>query len=152
MYDQSRPRLLRIPLEASEDGFVKLVICLMDGRVSCRLIEEQYLRRTFFLNCLYIASRASLIVTPLRFRAVTSRPNGKCRSIFLTGGVTRYFLRASLSSRLAGDVLSFLQEMPVNNAVPSSIHSSQPVWEHNGLSRKLIKPLRPDRTRITLTN
>lgn len=115
MYNQSRPRLLGIPLEASEDGFVKLVISLMGGTVSRRLIAEQCFRRTFFLNCLYIASRASLIVTPLRFRAVTSRPNGKCRSIFLTGGVVRNFLRASLSSTDEGDVLSFLEGRSVNN-------------------------------------
>jgi hypothetical protein len=48
------------------------------------------------------------MVTPFRFRAVTSRPRGKCRSIFLTGGVVSIFLSASLSSRVAGEVLSFL--------------------------------------------
>lgn len=63
---------------------------------------------TFFLYCLWIASIASLIVTPFRFRAVTSRPRGKCRSIFLTGGVVRSFLRYSLSSMVLGDVLIFL--------------------------------------------
>lgn len=63
---------------------------------------------TFFLYCLCIASRASLMVTPLRFRAVTSRPRGKWRSIFLTGGVTRNLLRISLSSIVEGDVFSFL--------------------------------------------
>lgn len=63
---------------------------------------------TFFLNCLWIASSASLIVTPLRFRAVTSRPRGKWRSIFLTGGVVKNFLSVSFSSSVAGDVLSFL--------------------------------------------
>ena len=50
------------------------------------------------------------MVTPLRFRAVTSRPNGKWRSIFLTGGSVSGFLRASLSSSEAGDVLSLLYE------------------------------------------
>lgn len=63
---------------------------------------------TFFLNCLYIASSASLTVTPFRFRAVTSSPSGKWRSIFLTGGLVRNFLSASLSSSVAGDVFSFL--------------------------------------------
>lgn len=48
------------------------------------------------------------MVTPFRFRAVTSRPRGKCRSIFLTGGVVSIFLSASLSSRVVGEVLSFL--------------------------------------------
>lgn len=63
---------------------------------------------TFFLNCLWIASSASLIVTPFRFRAVTSKPSGKCRSIFLTGGVTRYFFNASFSSKVDGEVFNFL--------------------------------------------
>jgi hypothetical protein len=48
------------------------------------------------------------MVTPLRFRAVTSRPRGKWRSIFLTAGVTRSLLRISLSSIVEGDVFSFL--------------------------------------------
>lgn len=64
---------------------------------------------TFFLNCLCMASRASLIVTPFRFRAVTSRPSGKWRSIFLTGGLVRNFLSASFSSSVAGEVFSFLR-------------------------------------------
>ena len=63
---------------------------------------------TFFLNCLWIASSASFIVTPFKFRAVTSSPRGKCRSIFLTGGVVRNFLRASLSSKVDGEVFNFL--------------------------------------------
>ena len=49
-----------------------------------------------------------MIVTPFKFRAVTSSPNGKWRSIFLTGGVVRNFFNASLSSKVAGEVLSFL--------------------------------------------
>lgn len=65
--------------------------------------------RTFFLNCLWMASSASLIVTPFRFRAVTSRPKGKCKSIFLTGGLTSFSLRISLSSMVFGDLLSFLE-------------------------------------------
>lgn len=48
------------------------------------------------------------MVTPLRFRAVTSNPSGKCRSIFLTGGVVSIFLSMSLSSTVVGDVLIFL--------------------------------------------
>jgi len=51
------------------------------------------------------------MVTPLRLRAVTSRPRGKWRSIFLTGGVVRNFLRASLSSTVVGEVLIFLVEI-----------------------------------------
>ena len=65
--------------------------------------------RTLFLYCLWMASMASLMVTPLRFRAVTSRPRGKCRSIFLTGGVVSSFLRTSLSSIVEGEVLIFLR-------------------------------------------
>lgn len=63
---------------------------------------------TLFLYALWMASMASLIVTPLRFLAVTSRPKGKCRSIFLIGGVVRSFLRTSLSSTVDGEVLTFL--------------------------------------------
>ena len=48
------------------------------------------------------------MVTPFRFRAVTSSPRGKCKSIFLTGGVVRNFFSVSLSSNVAGDVFSFL--------------------------------------------
>jgi hypothetical protein len=48
------------------------------------------------------------MVTPLRFLAVTSNPSGKCRSIFLTGGVVSSFLRMSFSSTVEGDVLTFL--------------------------------------------
>lgn len=55
-----------------------------------------------------MASSASLIVTPLRLRAVTSRPRGKCRSIFLIGGVVRSFFSSSLSSTVDGEVLIFL--------------------------------------------
>lgn len=71
--------------------------------------DSEIWRHTFFLNCLWIASSASFIVTPFRFRAVTSSPRGKCRSIFLTGGVVRSFLSASLSSTVDGDVFNFLQ-------------------------------------------
>jgi hypothetical protein len=65
--------------------------------------------QTFFRNCLWMASSASLIVTPFRFRAVTSRPSGKWRSIFLTGGVVSIFFRYSLSSTVFGDLFSFLK-------------------------------------------
>jgi hypothetical protein len=51
------------------------------------------------------------MVTPLRFRAVTSRPRGKWRSIFLTGGVVSIFLRMSLSSTVDGDLLILLGEV-----------------------------------------
>lgn len=56
-----------------------------------------------------MASNASLMVTPLRFLAVTSSPSGKCRSIFLTGGVVSSFLRMSFSSTVDGDVFIFLR-------------------------------------------
>lgn len=55
-----------------------------------------------------MASQASLIVTPILLRAVTSRPSGQWRSIFRIGGVVRSLFRASLSSIVAGDLLSFL--------------------------------------------
>jgi len=52
------------------------------------------------------------MVTPLRFRAVTSRPRGKWRSIFLTGGVVSSFLRMDESSTVLDDVLIFLFVSP----------------------------------------
>ena len=70
------------------------------------LIEE---RNTFFLNCLWMASSASLMVTPFELRAETSNPSGKCRSIFFTGGLTRYNFRMSWSSIVDGEVLSLLE-------------------------------------------
>lgn len=50
------------------------------------------------------------MVTPFKFRAVTSRPRGKCRSILLTGGVVSGFLSQpfSGSSRVIGDLLMCL--------------------------------------------
>lgn len=48
------------------------------------------------------------MVTPFRFLAVTSRPKGKCRSIFLTGGSVRCFLRIDGSSTVLVEVLIFL--------------------------------------------
>ena len=63
---------------------------------------------TFFFICLYMASRASFIVTPFMLRAVTSMPRGKRISIFLTRGFVRGFLRVSFSSSVAGEVFSFL--------------------------------------------
>lgn len=49
------------------------------------------------------------MVTPFMFRAVTSSPRGKWRSIFFTGGVVSIFFKTSLSSIVEGEVLSFLQ-------------------------------------------
>jgi hypothetical protein len=70
-----------------------------------------------------MASSASLIVTPFRFRAETSRPSGKCRSIFLTGGVVRSFLRTAGSSIVLGDLLSFQFSFCVSGAILISILS-----------------------------
>ena len=74
-----------------------------------RFLSQKGALLTFFLYCLWIASSASFIVTPFMFRAVTSSPSGKCKSIFLTGGFVRNFLRTSFSSSVAGEVFSFLQ-------------------------------------------
>jgi hypothetical protein len=49
------------------------------------------------------------MVTPLRLRAVTVNPRGKCRSIRLTGGVVRRMGRIAVSSILDGEVLIFLR-------------------------------------------
>lgn len=70
-----------------------------------------------------MASSASLIVTPFKFRAATSRPSGKCRSIFLTGGVVRSFLRTAGSSTVLGDLLSFQFSFCVSGAILISILS-----------------------------
>ncbi len=56
-----------------------------------------------------MASNASLMVTPRRLRAVTSRPSGKTRSIFLMGGSVSIFLSMSLSSTVEGEEFSFLE-------------------------------------------
>jgi hypothetical protein len=56
-----------------------------------------------------MASRASLMVTPFRFRAVTSRPRGKCRSIFLMGGSVSMVLRIAGSATVLGEVFIFLR-------------------------------------------
>lgn len=63
-----------------------------------------------------MASIASLMVTPLRFRAVTSIPRGKCRSIFLTGGVVSSFFRMAVSSMVVGDVFIFLSRRQSSKA------------------------------------
>jgi hypothetical protein len=63
---------------------------------------------TRFLNCLWMASNASLMVTPFMFRATTSRPSGKCRVIFLTLGRHNGSFRTAGSSTLVGDSFSFL--------------------------------------------
>lgn len=57
-----------------------------------------------------MASMASLTVTPFGFLATTANPNGKCRSIFFTGGLTRCSLRMSVSSMDIGEVLNFLNK------------------------------------------
>lgn len=74
---------------------------------SCEQVRIAKLR-TLFLNCLWMASRASLMVTPFMFLAVTSRPSGKCRVIFLTLGVHNGKARYDGSSTVDGDLLSFL--------------------------------------------
>ncbi len=55
-----------------------------------------------------MASRASLIVTPNLFRAVTTTPCWKWRSIALTRGVIMGFFNMSFSSTVVGDVFIFL--------------------------------------------
>jgi hypothetical protein len=65
-------------------------------------------RLTLFLNCLWMASSASLMVTPFMFRALTSRPSGKWRVIFLTLGMHKGRARNAGSSTVVGDLFSFL--------------------------------------------
>ena len=70
--------------------------------------------RTLFLNCLWMASSASLIVTPFMLRAETSRPRGKCRVIFLTFGMHNGRARYAGSSTVDGDLFSFLYKRSVS--------------------------------------
>lgn len=63
---------------------------------------------TRFLYALWMASRASLMVTPLRLRADTSSPSGKWRSIFLTGGVVKCSFSMLGSSTVLELLLIFL--------------------------------------------
>ena len=102
-----------VPFEALQVGLVKLVIRLCDEvLVECFLTSWSEKRKdprlTLFLFGLCMASNASLMVTPLRFRATTVMPRGNSISIFLTGGVVSIFLRISLSSTDVEDELIFL--------------------------------------------
>jgi hypothetical protein len=72
---------------------------------------------TRFLNCLWMASSASLMVTPFMFRATTSSPSGKCRVIFLTLGVHSGSFRTAGSSTLEDDSFSFLDGGLVSNVL-----------------------------------
>lgn len=112
VHHQPGPRLLLVPLEAGKVWLLELIVGLDSVSTAPAGIATGKL--TLFLNCLWMASSASLIVTPLRFRAVTSSPRGKWRSIFLTGGVVSIFLRCSLSSTVVGDVLIFLERNRVS--------------------------------------
>lgn len=112
VHHQASPRLLLVPLEAGKVWLLELIVGLQN--VSTAPVGMGTAKLTLFLNCLWMASSASLIVTPLRFRAVTSSPRGKWRSIFLTGGVVSIFLRCSLSSTVVGDVLIFLERNRVS--------------------------------------
>jgi hypothetical protein len=64
------------------------------------------------------------MVTPLRLRAVTVNPRGKCRSIRLTGGVVRRMGRIAVSSILDGEVLIFHPVFWVSIAISISVPSS----------------------------
>ena len=82
MNNQPCPRFFFVPFEARKDREFHFVVGLV-GRDHQRRVSSIVPTKgagcwhTFFLNCLWMASSASLIVTPFRFRAVTSRPNGK---------------------------------------------------------------------------
>lgn len=71
-------------------------------------VKERWIL-TRFLNCLWMASSASLMVTPFMFRATTSRPSGKWSVIFLTLGVHNGIFRTAGSSTLEDDSFSFLR-------------------------------------------
>ena len=97
MDEKFSPRFGRVELESSENGVFKLIVGLevgeLAGCLSTKADGSSNAQFTFFLYCLWIASKASLIVTPFRFRAVTSRPVSMCSSILLTGGSVSIFLR-----------------------------------------------------------
>lgn len=143
VHDELGVALILVPLEAGKVGVLELVVGL-DTSPTSALQPRTWLigvqgELTFFLNCLWMASSASLMVTPLRLRAVTSRPKGKCRSIFLMGGLQRSFLRTSLSSMEEGAVLSFLRvetrRQPRSAQLPPSSRASSTasttVWQAN---------------------
>lgn len=103
--DEAGPGLLLVPFETGEVRLLELVVGLeRSEKLVCAIVATL----TFFRYALWMASRASLMVTPLRFRAVTSFPNGKCRSIFLTGGVVKCNLRIAVSSTCIEVWLIFL--------------------------------------------
>lgn len=83
------------------------------------------------------------MVTPFRFRAVTSSPRGKWRSIFLTGGLVKCFLRISFSSIVVGDVLIFLQaaQTTVSRAVLGEVKGEVKGGKHTSQSSE--SPWRP---------
>jgi hypothetical protein len=72
---------------------------------------------TRFLNCLWMASSASLMVTPFMFRAVTSRPSGKCRAMDLSLGSVSGSFKTSGSSTVDGDLFSFLLDECVSGVL-----------------------------------
>ena len=143
MYNQPRPRLFLVPLEACQHGQFQLIVGLQEAECQRQISMTRTpfafaaAGHTFFLNCLWIASNASLIVTPFRFRAVTSSPSGKCRSIFFTGGVVRNFLSTAGSSTVLGDVLSLLcvhvslPDRCTGRDVRCPSHRSYPAYQFN---------------------
>ena len=49
------------------------------------------------------------MVTPFMFRAVTSRPSGKCRAMDLSLGSVSGIFKTDGSSTVDGDLFSFLE-------------------------------------------
>lgn len=96
-----------IPLKSFEIRQVYLVILLLWVVSLVDQVEDKYELLTFFFSGLWIASSASRMVTPFRFRAVTMMPVGNWRSILLIKGVVRGFLTSTWSI-VPGDVLIFL--------------------------------------------
>ena len=84
---------------------IKAATTLPNGRMQSQGIL------TRFLNCLWMASSASLMVTPFMFRAVTSNPSGKCRAMDLSLGSVRGSFKTDGSSTVLGDLFSFLEIM-----------------------------------------
>lgn len=85
---------------------------------------------TRFLNCLWMASNASLMVTPFMFRATTSRPSGKCRVIDLSLGSVSGSFSTDGSSTVVGDLFSFLESHLLARVQTKKARHSYP--DHGG--------------------
>lgn len=103
---------------------------------------------TRFLNCLWMASNASLMVTPFMFRATTSRPSGKCRVIDLSLGSVSGSFSTDGSSTVLGDLFSFLESHLLARVQTKKAGQSYP--DHGGpVDNSAEQLLESDRERLS---